>query len=334
MDGRVAWSECVAQEYPSYSPETIDSAWHALANWLAPKVLDVDLEPRRAAPILNEYVRGHQMAKAGIEMGVWALDSLKAELSLAHRIGGVRASVPVGVAVGIHDDAGTTVEKVRQYLIDGYRRIKMKIKPGLDIALLRPMLDEFGDNIPLAADANASYRLSDLDVLRSIDELGLIMLEQPLQHDDLVRHAALQEQLSTPICLDESITSRERVEDMLHLRAGQIVNVKAGRVGGFAAAVSIHDLCADNDLPVWCGGMLESGIGRAYNVALASLPNFTMPADLSPSSRYWERDIVSPEWTMSADGTIDVPLDRPGIGVHVDVDLVDDLTVRSELIES
>jgi O-succinylbenzoate synthase len=184
------------------------------------------------------------------------------------------------------------------------------------------------------ADANNAYALADADTLAALDAFGLMMIEQPLAHDDLLRHASLQRRLKTPICLDESITSVERAEDMLALGAGRIVNIKPGRVGGFQQSIAIHDVCARHGVPVWCGGMLESGVGRAYNVALASLPNFTKPGDLSPSARYWERDVVTPEWTMSADGTVTVPLDRPGLGVDVDVNRIDDLTVRSLVLRA
>lgn len=333
-DGFVAWSECVAQEHPTYSPETIDTAWHAVQIWLAPILLTQTLQPQDASQLMNAHVRGHEMAKAGLEMGLWGLKAYKAGCSLASLLGGTRARVPIGIAIGIKKSPAALLKIVKRCYSEGYRRIKVKIKPGTDVNFLRPIREELGQDMPLAADANAAYRLTDLELLRSIGDLGMLMIEQPLQHDDLVRHADLQRHLSTPICLDESITNRDRAEDMIRLRAGRIVNLKPGRVGGFAEARAIHDLCEANNIPVWCGGMLESGIGRAYNIALASLPNFTLPNDLSPSSRYWERDIVVPEWTMSATGEIDVPLNRPGLGVDVDVDRIDNLTERRKRITS
>lgn len=331
-DGNVSWSECVAQEHPTYSPETIDTAWHAVHTWLAPIVLGKTLQPMAASALMNQQVRGHEMAKAGLEMGLWALAACRSGCSLASLLGGTRKRVPVGISIGIQRSPAALLEAVRICRAEGYRKIKVKIKPGMDIDFLRPIREELGDAVPLAADANSAYRLSDLEALRSLDELGMLMIEQPLQYDDLVRHAELQRHLSTPICLDESITNRDRAEDMIRLRAGRMVNLKPGRVGGFAEALAIHDVCANNNVPVWCGGMLESGIGRAYNVALASLPNFSLPGDLSPSRRYWERDIVVPEWTMSTFGEVNVPIDVPGIGVDVDVDLVDDFTERIEKI--
>jgi O-succinylbenzoate synthase len=207
----------------------------------------------------------------------------------------------------------------------------VKIGPGRDVEFVRAVRDAIGPDIGLMADANSAYTLADADRLAQLDEFGLIMIEQPLGDDDLVRHASLQRRLATPICLDESITSVDRVEDMIALGSGRIVNIKPGRVGGFSASISIHDICQRAGIPVWCGGMLESGIGRAYNVALASLPNFSLPGDLSPSSRYWARDIVSPEWTMDADGMVRVPT-TPGIGVELDLDLIESLTVRKHVL--
>ncbi len=331
--GHVGWSECVAPEHPNYSPETIDTAWYALREWLIPLARGAELDhPEAVRQHLDESVRGHQMAKAALEMAAWHLEALRRGTSLARLLGGTRSRVPVGISVGIQSDPDRLVEKIAAYREEGYRKIKLKIKPQADRAFLRAVRDAFGDELPLAADANAAYRLSDLDHLRSLDEFGLMMLEQPLQHDDLIRHARLQAELRTPICLDESITSLERAEDMLELGSGRIVNVKPGRVGGLGASKAIHDLCASKDLAVWCGGMLESGIGRAYNVALASLPNFTIPGDISPSRRYWEEDVVKPEWTMTADGFVEVPMDRPGLGVTVDVDRINQLTVRREAL--
>lgn len=332
--GIAAWSECVAQELPNYSSETIDTAWHALTEWLISIVIGRDVEPAEIASDLGLHVRGHRMAKAAIEMGGWALQAEKTKTSLSRILGGTREHVPVGISIGLQNSPEKLVEKARACLDEGYRKIKIKIKPGADVDYLEALRAATGDATPLSADANSAYRLADLELLRSLDRFNLIMLEQPLQHDDLVRHAELQKRMATPICLDESITGLERAEDMIRLKAGKIVNIKPGRVGGFSAAVAIHDVCAGHDVPVWCGGMLESGIGRAHNIALASLPNFSIPGDLSPSRRYWERDIVTPEWTMSCDGLVDVPRDRAGIGVEVDRDRIENLTVRAETISS
>lgn len=332
-DGYTAWSECVAPELPTYSPETIDTAWLAIREWFAPLLKD-GLAARAPELLgrLDADVRGHRMAKATLEMACWDLEAQRRQLPLAELLGGTRDHVPVGIAIGIQSDPPSLVEKVRRCLDQGYRKIKIKITPGADHQFVAAVREAVGPYVPLAVDANCSYSLADINLLRSLDEFGLTMIEQPLHHDDLVRHAELQKEIATPICLDESITSLERAEAMIRLGSGRIVNVKPGRVGGLAPAVAIHDLCRENGVDAWVGGMLECGIGRAYNVALASLSNFTMPGDISPSSRYWEHDVVRPEWTMSADGFMGVPFDRPGLGVDVDRDRIENLTQRAEHI--
>ncbi len=333
VDGVVGWSECVAGEFPNYSSETIDTAWLAIRDWLAPRIIGMSLTgPHEVPELLNPAVRGHNMAKAAIEMGVWELTAQTKNIALARLLGGVRATVEVGISLGIQQDPAALVEKVRQSIEQGYRKIKMKIEPGNDVEFVRAVREAFGPDAPLMVDANNAYTLDDADHLKRLDEFLLMMIEQPLAHDDLLRHARLQRMLETPICLDESITSVEKAEDMVTLGSGRIVNIKPGRVGGFLSSIALHDFCGDHGVPVWCGGMLESGIGRAHNIALASLPNFTLPGDLSPSARYWERDIVQPEWTMSSDGTVTVPMDKPGMGVAVDRDRVDNLTVRAETL--
>lgn len=332
--GRTAWSECVAEEEPNYSPETIDTAWLAITRWVAPRVLGRRLDPVDVHGRLEHDFRGHNMAKAAVEMGLWALEAEQRGEPLARVLGGTRTEIATGISLGLQRDPAALVERARAAASAGYRRIKIKIAPGRDVAFVRAVREALGPGAALMADANNAYGLGDLPVLRELDGLGLTMIEQPLAWDDLVRHADLQRRLRTPICLDESITSVERAEDMVTLGAGRIVNVKPGRVGGFTASIAIHDLCARHGIPVWCGGMLESGIGRAHNVALASLPNFTLPGDVSPSARYWERDIVTPEWTMSAEGMVEVPLDRPGLGVEVDLARIEGLTVRSTTLRA
>lgn len=328
-DNVTAWSECVAGEQPNYSAETIDTAWLAIETWLAPRVLGVAFDhPGAVFPVLDHNVCGHNMAKAAIEMGGWALAAQRDGIPLSRLLGGTRDRVSTGISIGIQANPQALVERARAALQAGYNKIKVKIQPGADVEFVRAVRDALGPDVHLMADANSAYTLEDADHLAELDAFNLIMIEQPLGRDDLLRHAALQKKLETPICLDESVTSVERAEDMIALGAGRIVNIKPGRVGGFAVSKAIHDVCRQHDVPVWCGGMLESGIGRAHNVALASLPNFTLPGDLSPSARYWERDIVVPEWTMDADGMVHVPLDRPGLGVSVDMDRVDDLTVQ------
>jgi O-succinylbenzoate synthase len=334
-DGVAAWSECVAGESPNYSSETVDTAWLAIGEWVAPRVLGRRIpHPDRVHELLVRDFRGHAMARAAVEMGIWALEAERRGHALAGLIGGVRERVEAGISLGIHDSPDALAHKAKAMLEAGYRRVKLKIRPAADIDYVAAVRAALGPDAVLSVDANAAYTPADAGHLGLLDAFELAMIEQPLDGEDLVRHAALQRRLRTPICLDESITSPDRAEDMIALGAGRIVNIKPGRVGGFTASKAIHDLCAARDIPVWCGGMLESGIGRAHNVALASLPNFMLPGDLSPSARYWERDIVEPEWTMAADGTVRVPHERAGIGVRVVADRVDDLTVRARTISA
>ncbi len=330
-DGVTAWSECVAGEHPNYSSETIDTCWHAIREWVAPRVLGHDFAgPEEVHAVLERDFRGHHMAKGAVEMGIWELAARTEGISLAKKLGGTRDRIRVGISLGIQASPAALVEKARAALERGYRKVKIKIKPGADVEYVRAVREALGPQAPLMADANNAYTLADTANLEALDDLGLMMIEQPMAWDDLLRHVHLQNLLETPICLDESITSVDRAEDMIRLGAGRIVNIKPGRVGGFQPSKAIHDLCAGHGVPVWCGGMLESGVGRGHNVALASLPNFTLPGDVSPSERYWEKDIVTPEWTMDREGWVTVPVDRPGIGVEVDRDRVEDLTVRRE----
>jgi len=332
-DGTVGWSECVAGEQPNYSSETIDTAWHAIREWLAPRVLGRSLDgPETVFAALDRSICGHNMAKAAIEMGCWDVAARQAKLPLSKLLGGTRDRVATGISLGIQANPDELAQRARAAFEQGYRKIKVKIQPGADVDYVRAVRRELGPAVHLMADANSAYTLADAGHLQQLDAFNLIMIEQPLSRDDLLRHAELQRRLTTPLCLDESITSVDRAEDMIALGAGRIINIKPGRVGGFAVSKAIHDLCHRNAIPVWCGGMLESGVGRAHNVALASLPNFTLPGDLSPSARYWTRDVVTPEWTMDGDGMVHVPLDRQGIGVTVDVDFVDQITVRREVL--
>jgi O-succinylbenzoate synthase len=333
FDGAIGWSECVAGEQPNYSYETIDTAWHAMREWLAPRVLGRRFDgPGAIFGALDQSVCGHNMAKAAIEMGCWDVAARQADVPLSKLLGGARDRVATGISIGIQANAEALAQRARAAFEQGYRKIKVKIQPGADIDYVRAVRRELGPVVHLMADANSAYTLADAGHLEQLDAFNLIMIEQPLSRDDLVRHAELQRRLTTPICLDESITSVDRAEDMIALGAGRIINIKPGRVGGFAVSKAIHDLCQRNAIPVWCGGMLESGVGRAHNVALASLPNFTLPGDLSPSARYWSRDVVEPEWTMDGDGMVRVPLDRPGIGVTIDASFVDEITVRREVL--
>lgn len=329
--GATEWAECVAGEHPNYSAETIDTAWLAIREWLAPRLLGKSVgNPDAVHDILERHVCGHNMAKAALEMGCWALAARLQNVSLSLLLGGVQPRVPTGISLGIQRSPAELVERAQRALSDGYRKIKVKIQPAADVEYVRAVRDALPAGTHLMADANSAYAIEDAPHLAELDAFGLIMIEQPLHRDDLVRHAQLQRRLRTPICLDESITDVARCEDMIALGSGRIVNIKPGRVGGFTVARRIHDRCLEHGMPVWCGGMLESGIGRAYNVALASLPNFTLPGDLSPSARYWERDVVDPEWTMDVEGMVRVPLREPSIGVEVDRERIESLTVRSE----
>jgi len=330
MNGVTTWSECVAGESPNYTPETIDTAWTAITKWVAPRVLGQGFEhPGEVHVALDKDFRGHNMAKAAVEMGMWGLAATAAGAPLGRYIGGTRESIATGISLGIERTPAALVAKARAAVAEGYRKVKIKIMPGSDVEFVRAAREELGPSAPLMADANNAYTLDDIDRLAELDDLDLMMIEQPLAWDDIVRHAELQKRLETPVCLDESITSLDRAIDMHTLGSGRIINIKPGRVGGFGPSLAIHDFCEQHGIPVWCGGMFESGIGRAYNVALASLSNFTKPGDVSPSARYWARDIVTPEWTMNATGMVKVPLERPGLGVDVDLDRVDQLTVRS-----
>ena len=334
-DGVTTWAECVAGEQPNYSPETIDTAWFAMREWLAPRLLGRSFDgPEVIHGVLEQNVRGHNMAKAALEMGMWALAATKENVSLSHRLGGSQDRIPTGISLGIQASPEALVQRARAAFAQGYRKIKLKIQPGQDVEYVRAVRQALGADVHLMADANSAYTLRDVDHLAELDAFGLIMIEQPLGRDDVVRHATLQRRLKTPLCLDESITDLDRAEDMIALGSGRIINIKPGRVGGFTVSKAIHDLCQRSSVPVWCGGMLESGVGRAHNVALASLPNFSLPGDLSPSARYWERDLVTPEWTMDEDGLVRVPRDRAGIGVTVDVGRVEDMTVKREVLES
>ncbi len=339
--GVPGWGECVAGELPNYGPETVDTAWWALREWIAPRLLGRRFAgPEEVQPALDVDFRGHSMAKAAVEMAAWEMAARERGLPLAGLLIGApgrsrgepRAAIEVGISLGIQASPEALVERAARALAQGYRKIKIKIKPGKDREYLEAARRAL-PAAPLMADANNAYTLADRGLFRALDGLGLVMIEQPLAWDDLLRHAELQRELATPICLDESITSVERAEDAIALASGRIVNIKPGRVGGFRQAIAVHDVCAAHGLPVWCGGMLESGIGRAHNVALAALPNFTLPGDVSPSRRYWERDVVDPEWTMDGEGRMRVPLDRPGLGVEVDRERLERLTVRTETLD-
>lgn len=329
-DGAVAWSECVAGEFPDYSPETADTAWLALSEWLIPRALARDFPgPVAVGPHLGRGLRGHLMARAALEMGFWGLAAALEGRPLAALLGGEAERVPSGITLGLVEAVADIPERVAALRARGYRKVKLKIAPGRDAERLAAAREAAGPDAALAADANGSYDPSDPSALIALDRFGLAVLEQPFEPGDLRRHAALQRRLRTPLGLDESLDAPERVEDMAALGSGRVVNLKPGRVGGLGASLAIHDLCRREGLGLFCGGMLETGLGRAYNVALASLPGFGLPGDVYPPGEYLARDVVRPAWRLEADGTVRVP--RPaagGIGVEVDRDAVEALTVR------
>ncbi len=327
-DGITGWGECVAGGEPFYSYETTQTAWHILRDYLIPSVLRQDVASVDDAITLGSRVRGHNMAKAGLESALWDWFAKSRGVSLSKALGGTRERIVVGVSVGIQSSPEALVKRVESYLQEGYTRIKIKIAPGRDLQFVAAVRRVF-PNILLQVDANSAYTLDDLATLCAMDDYNLLLIEQPLSNDDIFEHSKLQREMKTAIFLDESIHTRADAQAALELGSCRIINIKPGRVGGFTESKRIHDLCASRGVPVWHGGMLESGIGRAGNVALAALPNFTLPGDISASRRYYREDIVTPEFEVAADGTMAVPT-QPGIGVEVLLDRLDRVTVRRE----
>ncbi len=331
-EGLIGWGESPAGAAPFYSYETTQTAWHILRDFLIPSVLGQEIANVDDALERGARVRGHNMAKAGLESALWDLFAKARGISLAKMLGGTRERIAVGVSIGIQPSPDALVQRIESYLREGYRRIKIKIAPGRDIAFTSAVRNTFPD-ILLQVDANSAYTLDDADTLRALDGFDLLLIEQPLGYDDIYDHSKLQPQLRTPICLDESIHSAADARAAIELGACRIINIKPGRVGGYTEAIKIHDWCASRDTPVWHGGMLESGIGRAGNVALASLPNFALPGDISASKRYFAQDIVEPEFTVDAQGMMAVPT-KPGIGVEVLLDRLEEVTVRREVLRA
>jgi o-succinylbenzoate synthase len=331
-DGVTGWGESVAEGTPFYSYETVTTAWHILRDFLIPSILGKELSGIQEAIELYERVRGHMMAKAGIEAALWdAFAKAKGE-SLSKMLGGVRKKVDVGVSIGIQSSEIALIKKVETHLSEGYRRIKIKIAPGNDIRFVEALRKEF-PGLLLQVDANSAYTLDDISLFKKMDNYDLLLIEQPLGYEDIFDHSKLQRELKTPVCLDESIHSLDDTRAAIELDSCRIINIKPGRVGGFTESKKIHDYCATMNVPVWHGGMLESGIGRAGNVALASLSNFTLPGDISASKRYYKEDIVEPEFVVNPDGTMDVPV-NPGIGVEVNIKMLEKVTVRSEIFRN
>ena len=326
-EGVSGLGECVADRDPFYSSETTATAWHIIKDFIAPAVLGREFaHPRDLFPALRA-IRGHNMAKAAVEMAAWDLSARQQGAPLWRLLGGTRRHIESGVSIGIQDSLDQLADKVATERAAGYRRIKIKIKPGWDVAAVELIRLQFGD-IPLMVDANAAYALSDAAHLGRLDAFGLMMIEQPLEYDDITDHAALQRTLRTPICLDESIHTPRLAEEAMAAGACRIINIKPGRLGGHAESIRVHDLTAARGVPVWHGGMLESGIGRAHNIHLSSLENFRLPGDIAASRRYYEPDLIEPGIDVLPDGTIPVP-DGPGIGVNVDWDRIAAATVDS-----
>jgi O-succinylbenzoate synthase len=326
VNGVVGWGECVAGESPFYSPEDTETAWHTITSFIWPMLKDKQFSSASDIWGMVERIRGHNMAKAAVETAIWDAEAKLKSLPLWKLIGGSRQELSCGVSIGIKETLEELVATVKKELNSGYQRIKLKIKPGKDVLQVQRIRQEF-PHIKLSVDANSAYRKEDLPLLKQLDAYYLMMIEQPLGWDDLFGHVEIQRQLQTPICLDECIHTCEQAEAAIALGACKIINIKLGRVGGFHEAKRIHDLCQKNAIPVWCGGMLEAGIGRAHNIALSTLENFSLPGDVSASRRYWEEDIIKPEVAVSSQGTITVP-QGPGIGFEPRRDRIDSLSVR------
>jgi len=327
-DGISGWGEITALESPSYNPETTDTAWHVVSDFISPSILGRDLSHAADVPLLLAGIRGHNMAKAGFENALWDVEAQMKGLPLWQLLGGTRQEIVCGVSLGIRETPHLLVGRVAAELSAGYQRIKLKIKPAKDIDFVAAVRREF-PGIFLSVDANSAYTLEDVAHLKKLDSFDLLMIEQPLAWDDIFSHSLLQSQLRTALCLDECINHSRDGATAIKLKACRIINIKLGRVGGHSEARQVHDVCASNNVPVWCGGMLESGIGRAHNVAMSTLPGFSLPGDVSASSRYWDEDIVEPEIQVSPKGSISAPA-APGIGYSVKRDLIERLTVRSK----
>jgi O-succinylbenzoate synthase len=322
------WGECVAGEQPFYSEESIETAWHILSEYLVPAVLRKSLAKGSECAALFARVRGHRMAKGALENALWDAEAHAKQLPLWRLLGGTRREIACGVSIGIQDTVEQLLERIEIELGAGYRRIKVKVKPGWDIDVLDRIRTRW-PGILLSCDANSAYTTDDFPYLRSFDEFRLLMIEQPLWNDDIHAHAALQKQIKTALCLDESIRHARDAQAAAELGACRIVNIKVGRVGGFSEAVRVHNVCQAHGIPVWCGGMLESGIGRAHNIGLSTLENFSLPGDVSASKRYWKEDVIEPEVEVSREGLIRVS-DEPGTGYKIREDFVEQLTVRNK----
>lgn len=331
-NGLDGWGECVAGEDPYYSEEYIDGAWEVIVRYLGPSLLGKTLQSGREVPCLLARVREHRMAKGALENAAWDAEAQEKNVPLWKLLGGSRSEINCGVSIGIQDSHEQLLQKIETELAAGYQRIKLKVKPGWDVDILEKVRARWPE-ILLSCDANSAYTLKDLDHLKTLDRFKLLMIEQPLWNDDFYFHARLQKELETAICLDEAIRSSRDAEAALELGSCRIVNIKVGRIGGFTDAIAVHDAAQRFGVPVWCGGMLESGIGRSHNVALSTLPNFKLPGDVSASKRYWKKDIIEPEVTVSTQGTIAIT-DTVGRGYDLRPQLIEELTVRKQTLKA
>jgi O-succinylbenzoate synthase len=330
-DGVSGWGEITAGENPFYNEEWTGSVWMIARDYAAPRIIKRELASAAEVDSLTAHIRGHNMARGGVEAAVWDLQARLNGVPLWKQIGGgARREIPCGVSIGIQDSVPQLFDKITTELAAGYRRIKMKIKPGWDVDVVRQVRERF-PSIKLMADANSAYTLADIDHLKRLDDFYLMMIEQPLAHDEIIDHVKLQAALQTPICLDECLRSAHQAEQAIRMKACQIINIKLGRVGGFTEAKRLHDVAQAAGVPVWCGGMLEAGIGRAHNIALATLPNFVLPGDVSASKRYWKRDIIEPEVETTPRGTIEIR-DGAGFGYALNMEYLNSLVVRQETI--
>ena len=329
-EGLIGWGECTAGERPYFSSESTDTAWQILVNELGPMLAAESPEHGGDCPRIFKRVRGNPMAKAALENAIWDLEAQREGLPISVLLGGVRDKIACGVSLGIQRSIPELLDIIEREVAAGYQRIKLKCKPGWDVEVFEKVRSRW-PGITVSCDANSAYKLRDADHLVSFDQFDLLMIEQPLWHDDFYYHSMLQRQLNTPICLDESIRNRRDALAAIEMESCKIINIKLGRVGGFSEAIAVHNAAQERGIPVWCGGMLESGIGRSHNIALSTLEDFTLPGDVSASARYWKEDIIEPEVTVSPEGEIAIP-DTPGRGYEVRYDLIERLTVRKETV--
>jgi len=327
-DGISGWGEVTTDEGPYYNSETSETAWYIISDFIAPQLIGKNIAHGSDFPPLFARIRGHEMAKAGVENAIWDIEAQQNAVPLTKLIGGTLDEIPCGVSLGIRETPQSLVKKVEEELRGGYQRIKLKIKPGKDLEYVAAVRHEF-PKILLSVDANSAYDISDVSHLQKLDEFRLLMIEQPLQWDEIYAHSKLQAQLQTSICLDECIRNSRHAAAAIEEHACRIINIKLGRVGGFTEARLVHDTCRVHSIPVWCGGMLESGIGRSHNIAMSTLPGFTLPGDVSASQRYWNEDIIEPEVKVTSRGTIPISA-KPGRGYEVKRDLIDRLTIRKK----